>query len=201
MNSWIQHPISLQGKLVQLKPLEAAMLDGLFEVAQDPNIWQLTSMNYSKREIFYPNFESALRQRDIGKEYPLLVRSSDGSEIIGTTRFLEISAVDKKLEIGVTWITSRWWGTGVNTECKYLLLQYCFEILKANRVQFRAKSDNLRSRRALEKIGAKFEGVFRKDKIEPGGSARNTAFYSIIDEEWPEIKEQLLAAINPLVVV
>lgn len=84
-------------------------------------------------------------------------------------------------------------GTGANNECKYLLLAYCFETLKVNRVQFRAKSDNMRSRRALEKIGATFEGIHRQDKIEPGGQARNTAFFSILSEEWPGLKPTLAA--------
>jgi RimJ/RimL family protein N-acetyltransferase len=120
------------------------------------------------------------------------------AQIIGTTRLLEISPEDRKLEIGVTWLATQYWGSGANTECKYLLLEYCFETLKANRVQFRAKSDNARSRRALEKIGATFEGVFRKDKIEPGGEARNTAFYSIINDEWTDLKPRLAAKLRLL---
>lgn len=97
-----------------------------------------------------------------------------------------------KLEIGVTWIDTAYWGTGLNTECKFLLPQYCFEDLMVNRVQFRAKENNARSRGALEKIGARFEGVQRKDKIEPNGNPRSTAFYSILNDEWPEVKSLLV---------
>ena len=182
-SSWIKHPILLRGNTIEVRPLEADMLDALFDVSQDPEIWRLTSADYSVRETFYPNFDAALRGRDAGTSYPLLICLAGTSQIIGTTRLLDLVPEDRKLEIGVTWLASQHWGTGANRECKYLLLEYCFETLNANRVQFRAKSDNARSRRALEKIGATFEGVLRKDKIELGGTARDTAFYSITNDD------------------
>jgi RimJ/RimL family protein N-acetyltransferase len=190
---WIKHPVLLRGKNIELRPLEFETLDALFAVAQDSNIWRLTSVDYSVQENFYPNFNAALRGRESGKSYPFLICLADSSKIIGTTRLLEIVPEDRKLEIGVTWLASQHWGSGANTECKYLLLEYCFESLNANRVQFRAKSDNSRSRRALEKIGATFEGILRKDKIEPSGEARNTAFYSVLNDEWPDLKPKLAA--------
>ncbi|MCE3606341.1 GNAT family N-acetyltransferase [Massilia sp. P8910] len=190
---WIQANLQLQGKHIELRPLEFDTLDALFAVAQDAEIWRLTSVDYSIRENFYPNFTAALKGREARKTYPFLIYHTGSSQIIGTTRFLEICPEDRKLEIGVTWLASQYWGTGANAECKYLLLEYCFDTLKANRVQFRAKSDNMRSRRALEKIGATFEGILRKDKIEPGGNARDTAFFSILNDEWPELKPTLAA--------
>lgn len=188
---WLQHPLVLKGRMVELRPLEEATLDELFNVGRDPDIWRLTSVAYSDPAIFYPNFRAALQDREHGKAYPFLVCLADSGRVIGTTRLLEIHPHDKKIEIGVTWIASEFWGSGINTECKQLLLEHCFEILGANRVQFRAKADNARSRRALEKIGATFEGVMRKDKIEPNGNPRDTAFYSIVREEWPGVKVQL----------
>lgn len=139
------------------------------------------------------NFNAAPRGRAGGKSYPFLICLANSAKIIGTTRLLDIVAEDRKLEIGVTWLASQYWGSGANTECKHLLLEYCFESLNANRVQFRAKSENSRSRRALEKIGATFEGILRKDTIEPCGEARNTAFYSILNDEWPDLKSRLAA--------
>jgi RimJ/RimL family protein N-acetyltransferase len=189
----INHPVLLRGRNIELRPLELETLGALFAVAQDPNIWRFTSVDYSIEQNFYPNFSAALRGREEGKSYPFLIYSTESSKIIGTTRLLEIVPEDRKLEIGVTWLASQYWGTGVNTQCKYLLLEYCFESLNLNRVQFRAKSDNSRSRRALEKIGATFEGLLRKDKIEPSGQARNTALYSIIKDEWPNLKSKLAA--------
>ena len=189
--SWIRHPLTLTGRLVELRPLEEDTLDELFDVAGDREIWRLTSIDYSDPAIFFPNFRAALRDRGLGKAYPFLVCLAGSGRIVGTTRFLDIHPEDKKLEIGVTWIASEYWGSGVNSECKQLLLAPCFETLGANRVQFRAKADNGRSRRALEKIGAVFEGVLRQDKIEPSGRPRDTAFYSIVREEWPAVKAAL----------
>ena len=190
---WTAHPLMLTGHRVALRPLEEDTLDALFEVAGDREMWRLTSVDYSDPAIFYPNFRAALQDRQLGKAYPFLVCLAGSGRIIGTTRFLDIHPQDRKLEIGVTWITSAFWGSGINAECKQLLLAHCFETLGANRVQFRAKADNGRSRRALEKIGAVFEGVMRKDKIEPGGQPRDTAFYSIVREEWPAVNAMLAA--------
>jgi RimJ/RimL family protein N-acetyltransferase len=166
-------------------------LDALFSIAQDPAIWRLTSVDYSVKENFYPNFTAALHGRETGKSYPFLICLADSGEIIGTSRLLDIVPEDRQVEIGVTFLASRYWGTGINSACKYLLLAYCFETLQVNRVQFRAKSNNVRSRRALEKIGATFEGIHRQDKIEPDGHARDTAFFSIVKAEWPGLKPLL----------
>jgi RimJ/RimL family protein N-acetyltransferase len=188
---WLQHPLSLKGRLIELRPLEEETLDELFSVGSDREIWRLTSVDYSDPAIFYPNFKAALRDRELGKAYPFLIYLRDSGRIAGTTRLLDIEPQNKKVEIGVTWMASEFWGRGINAECKQLLLEHCFETLGANRVQFRAKSDNARSRRALEKIGATFEGIMRKDKIEANGNARDTAFYSIVREEWPDVKARL----------
>lgn len=193
---WLQHPLILKGRLVELRPLEEDTLDDLFQLGSDRKIWQLTSVDYSDPAIFYPNFKAALHDRSLGKAYPFLVCLADSGRIIGTTRLLDIHPHDKKIEIGVTWMASDYWGNGVNTECKKLLLAYCFDVLNVNRVQFRAKSDNARSRRALEKIGARFEGVMRSDKIEPNGRPRDTAFYSILRDEWPEVRAKLVARLD-----
>jgi RimJ/RimL family protein N-acetyltransferase len=183
----------LKGRYVELHPLEEENMDALFEVGRDRKIWQLTSVDYSDPVNFYPNFEAALRDRHLGHVYPFVVCLKEDGRIIGTTRLLDIHLQDRRVEIGVSWLASAFWGTGINTECKQLLLAYCFEVLGLNRVQFRTKADNARSRRALEKIGATFEGVLRKDKIEPSGQSRNTAFYSVIDDEWPAVKGRLAA--------
>lgn len=103
---------------------------------------------------------------------------------------------DKKLEIGWTWITQEYWGTVVNLECKLLLLTYCFETLKVNRVQLKTKDDNMRSKKAIEKIGGVFEGILRKDKIQQDGTTRNAAYYSILDNEWEIAKKKIVLLIN-----
>lgn len=190
-DNWINHPVILKGNEVELLPLEAAHLDDLFIAASNKEIWELTSVDYSVKEIFYPNFNNALNERENGSVYPFVIVYKHSNTIIGTTRLLEICPNDKKIEIGVTWIMKEFWGTTVNLECKLLLLNYCFETLEANRVQFRAKDNNLRSRKAIEKIGGVFEGILRKDKIEPNGVPRNTAFYSILNNEWEKAKQSI----------
>lgn len=188
---WVTHPIILKGQEIALFPLEKEHLDDLFVASSNKEIWELTSVDYSIKDIFYPNFHKALMDRDDGTVYPFIIVHQPSNTIIGTTRLLEIYPNDKKIEIGVTWIKKEFWGTIANLECKLLLLEYCFETLQANRVQFRAKDNNLRSRRAIEKIGGIFEGILRKDKIEANGQPRNTAFYSILNNEWKNVKESI----------
>ncbi|ESU19836.1 GNAT family acetyltransferase [Flavobacterium enshiense DK69] len=190
-NNWINHPVVLKGDEIELLPLEKEHFEDLFLAASNKEIWELTSVDYSVDEIFYPNFNGAMKDREKGTVYPFIIIHKNSNKIIGTTRFLEIYPNDKKIEIGVTWIMKEYWGTTVNLECKLLLLNYCFENLKTNRVQFRAKDNNVRSRKAIQKIGGIFEGVLRKDKIEPNGIPRNTAFYSILDSEWEDVKQSI----------
>ena len=196
MNDKFKTEIILDGESVTLIPLQKEHFSELLEAASNPEIWELTSVNYSVPEIFYENNNKAIDDKLKGTVYPFIIKDKTTDKIIGTTRFLEISESDKKLEIGVTWLKKEYWGTKTNIECKYLLLEYCFEKLEFNRVQFRAKADNIRSRKAIEKIGAHFEGIFRKDKIEPNGNFRNTAFYSIIDTEWQGVRSNLIEKLN-----
>lgn len=188
---WISHPLVLTGDVIELRPVEEEILDELFKVASDPDMWQLTSVDYSDPAIFYPSFKAALSDRALGSTYPFVIRLVGSERIVGTTRLLNINPHDKSIEIGVTWIAREFWGRSVNMECKRILLRYCFEHLGVNRVQFRAKADNARSRRALEKLGATLEGVLRKDKIEPNGNPRDTAIYSILRDEWPMVSAHL----------
>jgi RimJ/RimL family protein N-acetyltransferase len=118
------------------------------------------------------------------------------NRLIGSTRFFEIYPDDKKLEVGWTWIAREFWGTTVNFECKLLLLSYCFDVLHTNRVQLKTKDTNFRSRKAIEKIGGVFEGIFRKDRIQGDGTTRNAAYYSILDDEWPAAKAKILQQIE-----
>ena len=105
--------------------------------------------------------------------------------------FHSISPSNKGLEIGATWFHPKYWSSGMNAECKYLMLQFCFEVLGTMRVQIKASHNNIRSRKAIQKIGATFEGILRKDKVLEDGTIRNAAYYSIIDEEWPRVKLNL----------
>ena len=190
---WINHPIILTGTTVDLIPLEKEHFEELFTVASDKELWELIPTNCSEKETFYTAYNFALAERDKGNQYPFVILHKATNKLIGSTRFFEIFPNDKKLEVGWTWITKQFWGTEINLECKFLLLTFCFETLKANRVQLKTKDTNIRSRKAIEKIGGVFEGILRKDRIQNDGTTRNAAYYSILDDEWKQAKQKLLS--------
>jgi RimJ/RimL family protein N-acetyltransferase len=188
VEAWLKHPIVLNGTVVDLVPLEREHLDSLYEAASDKVLWQLTPTDCSATTNFFPAYELALAERAKGNQYPFVILHRDSNRLIGSTRFLEISPQDKKLEIGWTWIVKDFWGTAINMECKLLLLTYCFETLMTKRVQLKTKDTNFRSRKAIEKIGGVLEGILRKDRIQSDGTSRNAAYYSILDDEWNDVK-------------
>lgn len=188
---WISHPTIMEGKTVNLLPLEEMHFDELFLAASDKELWKLIPTDCSERKTFDLMYAQSLLDRDKGLEYPFIISHKSTNKIIGSTRLFDIHPSDKKLEIGWTWIVKNYWGTDVNLECKLLLLKFCFETLHANRVQLKTKDTNFRSRKAIEKIGGIFEGILRKDRIQSDGTTRNTAYYSILDEEWALVKQNL----------
>jgi RimJ/RimL family protein N-acetyltransferase len=194
-NNWITHPTILKGEQIELHPLEKEHFDALFSAAADEELWRLIPTDCSRRETFDQAYNIALTERDKGNQYPFVIHHKESKELIGSTRLFEIFPADKKLEIGWTWLIKKHWDTSINLECKLLLLTHCFEVLKTRRVQLKTDVNNLRSRKAIEKTGAEFEGILRKDKIKANGVSRSAAYYSIIDDEWEfaktKIKSQL----------
>jgi RimJ/RimL family protein N-acetyltransferase len=195
-NSWIPHPTILKGTTVELLPLEKAHLEELYIAASDKKLWEFIPIDGSDKNKFTFYYEKAISDRDIGIQYPFAIYHKPTKKLIGSTRLFEIFPDDRKLEIGWTWIEKEYWGTAINFECKLLLLAFCFESLKAARVQLKTKDTNIRSRTAIEKLGAKFEGVFRKDRLQDNGVFRNTAYFSIIDDEWKEAKAGIISQLN-----
>lgn len=190
-NILIKHPTVLTGEEIELIPLERNHFEELFMAAADKELWQLIPTDCSDKDVFIKTYEFALAERNTGNQYPFVIRHKKTGKLIGSTRFFEIYPADKKLEIGWTWIVKEYWGTTVNAECKLLLLTFCFETLHLNRVQFKTKDTNFRSRKAIEKIGGVFEGILRKDRIQSDGTTRNAAYYSILDDEWKLAKEKI----------
>jgi RimJ/RimL family protein N-acetyltransferase len=190
-NKWITHPTILKGTQLELHPLEKEHFDQLFSAAADEELWRLIPTDCSKREAFDIAYNFALAERDKGNQYPFVIYHKETKALIGSTRLFEIFPNDKKLEIGWTWLIKEYWGTTINLESKLVLLTYCFEELKTRRVQLKTDVNNLRSRKAIEKIGGEFEGVFRKDKIKANGESRSAAYYSIIDDEWEFAKAKI----------
>jgi len=188
---WIPYPLVLEGNTVQLIPLELHHLEELYTLASDKELWRLVPSDCSERETFFTNYTQAIKARAQGLQYPFVIVNKETGQYMGSTRFFEMYELDKKLEIGWTWITQEYWGTTVNLECKLLLMTYCFEVLQVNRVQLKTKDTNIRSRKAIEKIGGVFEGILRKDKIQADGTTRNAAYYSILDTEWKDVKNKI----------
>lgn len=188
---FINHPTILSSQQIELIPLERSHFEELYIAASDKELWAFIPTDCSDKGTFIKTYEFALAEREKGNQYPFVIRHKKTNKLIGSTRFFEIYPSDKKLEIGWTWIIKEYWGTTINLECKLLLLTFCFETLQLNRVQLKTKDTNLRSRKAIEKIGGAFEGILRKDKIQSDGSTRNAAYYSILDNEWIVAKEKI----------
>jgi RimJ/RimL family protein N-acetyltransferase len=188
---WIIHPTILNGQTVDLIPLEKEHFEELYLAASDKKLWELIPTDCSILEKFTAAYTTALTEREKGNHYPFIIYHKQTQKIIGSTRLFDIFPNDKKLEIGWTWIIEKYWGSKINLECKLLLLTYCFDVLKARRVQIKTDQNNIRSRKAIEKIGGQFEGILRKDRIKDDGTSRSAAYYSIIDDEWEVVKERI----------
>ncbi|MDQ6420576.1 GNAT family protein [Paenibacillus sp. LHD-117] len=177
---------SLEGKRVKLVPLERAHTHPLFEAAQAPEIWAhypITIETFADMESFV---SKALEGRERNEQYPFAVFDKELGKFVGSTRYLRISEANNNLNIGSTWYAPEVWRTGVNTETKYLMLKYAFEILQVNRVEIVTSTDNKRSQRAIERLGAVKEGVLRKKYHN-----LDYIIYSIIPDEWEAVSHRL----------
>lgn len=180
----IPHPVLLEGEKVRLEPLRKDHFHELIQIASESGIWQHMVVNGTDGQEMRCVLQSALLKRGYGEEYPFTVFDREKNSIIGSTRLLGLNRQHKKLEIGWTWFAGAYQGTGHNTESKKLLIAFCFETLQVNRIQFLTRSANLRSRAAILKTGAWQEGILRKDRILPDGTAVDIVVYSILREDW-----------------
>jgi N-acetyltransferase len=183
-------PVTLEGRAVRLEPLRPEHAAALTPLCED-EVFEFTSSVLRTQADVEAYIAAALRAAEQGTEQPFLIRERESGAPLGTTRYLEISRSHRTLEIGYTWLARRAWRTRVNTECKLLLLRHAFEELQVMRVQLKTDRRNARSRAAIERIGAKFEGVLRNHVLVQGGVVRDSAYYSVIDTEWPEVKARL----------
>ena len=181
----------LVGTAVKLVPLEKIHEQELYEAAKPKEIWEHLPVKVHSPSDMKRLIESALKAKQEGRELPFAVFDIESHSILGSTRFLDISLPNKSVEIGWTWYHPSVWRTRVNTECKYLLLKYCFEELKLHRVQFKTDVRNNRSRAAIKRLGATQEGITRKHMVLPDGYVRDSVIFSIIDDEWPFVKKRL----------
>jgi RimJ/RimL family protein N-acetyltransferase len=183
----------LEGERVLLEPLEPRHEDEMREAASDPEIWTLTRDDRSQPDRFSRWFERALADDEVA--FATIDRAS--GRIVGSTRFMSLRPHDRGLEIGHTWLVPAHWRRGTNVESKLLMLTHAFERAGCARVEFKTDERNWRSRRALEALGATFEGVFRKHVLLPDGSWRDSAYYSVVEDEWPAVKSSLQRRLAP----
>ena len=183
--------ICLTGDTIRLVPLALEHLDGLCAVGLDPTIWALTTLRITNRDEMRDYVELALREQLAGHTVPFVTMLRETDQIVGATRFLSIVPEHRRAEIGWTWIAPPWQRTRVNTEAKYLMLRHAFETWKLLRVEFKTSSLNLRSRAAILRLGATEEGTFRQHMVQPDGSRRDSVYFSIIADEWPDVRARL----------
>jgi len=190
-------PIVLLGKHVRLEPLSEAHVPGLAEIGVGQNFWHFMLYGDMNSEADIQNWVLDIMSRgQRGTDLPFTVIHLESRRVAGATRYLNIAPNDRGLEIGGTWYGTEFQRSAVNTECKYLLVSHAFETLHAIRVQLKTDLINERSQRAIERLGAKKEGVLRNHMILPDGRIRDSVFYSILDREWLAVKKNLEAMMD-----
>jgi len=185
-------PVVLQGKHVRLEPMTEAHVSGLTEIGAGHTFWDfMVYGNVNTEDDMRSWVRDLLSRAEKGTDLPFVAIQLASGRVAGATRYLNIMPKDHGLEIGGTWYGTEFQRTPVNTECKYLLLKHAFETLGCIRVQLKTDLRNERSQQAIERIGAKKEGVLRNHMILPNGRYRDSVFYSILDTEWGEVKKRL----------
>ena len=183
---------TLEGRLVRLEPLGRRHAAGLWEASRDPRTWRwLPIPQPSTRPEFDAWVEDALRTAATGAEIPFATIRTE--RVVGSTRFLALRPEHASVEIGWTWLDPSAWGAGVNVEAKLLMLRHAFEAWGCRRVELKTDARNERSRGAMEAMGATFEGIHRKHMLVRGGENRDSAWYSVTDDEWPTVELGLTA--------
>jgi len=184
--------IILENSRVRLEPLNESHFKELLPIVENyPNLLQLSPSPFGTPEKLKENIEIAINGRIEKQRYPFVIFDKQKHRYVGSTSFGSISVKDKRIEIGWTWLDKEVQGSGINFFCKHLLLKYAFEVLEYERVELKTDSRNLQSRKAIEKIGAKFEGELRSHTVMPDGFRRNTVYYSILKDEWKAIEDSV----------
>jgi len=188
---------TLEGRIVRLEPLGPQHADDLYEASRDPRIWRwLPIVQPLTREEWQRWLEGAFERTDAGLELAFATVLQATGAAVGSTRYLALRPEHRSLEIGWTWLAPSAWGTGANTDAKLLQLEHAFEVLGCRRVEFKTDALNERARPALAGLPAQFEGIHRKHMLVRGGENRDSAWYSIVDDEWPAVRDQLRSRVG-----
>jgi RimJ/RimL family protein N-acetyltransferase len=184
------HPVTLEGRHVRLEPLAQTHHAALCAIGLDPELWELIPYRVSTPEDMAAYIQTALDAQAAGSALPFATVLPSG-QVIGSTRYMNIDRANRRVEIGATWIARPWRRTGVNTEAKHLMLRHAFETLGCIRVELKTDALNQRSRNAIRRIGAMEEGTLRQHMITWSGRLRDSVYFSILDSEWPRVKQDL----------
>jgi RimJ/RimL family protein N-acetyltransferase len=190
-NARFIEPVTLKGRHVALEPLTREHEEALARAAGDGELWRLWYTSVASADKMSGYITAALDMRERLGAMPFVVRDLATDDIVGSTRYFNVDATNRRLEIGHTWYARRVQRTGVNTECKLLLLGHAFEVLRCIAVEFRTHWFNQASRAAIARLGAKQDGVLRNHQLLADGSYRDTVVFSIIESEWPAAKRHL----------
>ncbi|MEO0368316.1 MAG: GNAT family protein [Pseudomonadota bacterium] len=196
MSDSLPATLELTGKYVVLEPLSLHHLPALSDAVKDGELWKLSYTGVPAPSDFESWFDYAASQREAGKQLPFVVKRLDDQKVVGSTRFYDIDFQHQNVSIGFTWYSASVQRTAVNTECKLLLLSHAFEVCKFNAVYWHTHHENKRSQAAIERLGAKLDGIIRNHKVMPNGSLRDTYSYSMIKEEWPGARAKLSARLK-----
>ena len=190
-------PATLDGERVRMEPLALARhFEGLCEIGLDPDLWRWTTNRVTTREELRVYLDTALKEQAEGRSLPFATVDKPSGRVAGCTRFGNIDRYNRRMEIGWTWVGRPFQRSYVNTEAKFLMLRHAFETLGCVRVELKTNALNRRSRDAMLRIGCTEEGVFRRYQRNDDGTWRDTAWYSVIDSEWPAVKQRLEGMIS-----
>jgi len=195
MSRWIE-PVTLEGRHVRLVPLEREHQGALANAAADGELWKLWYTSVPSPDTIAAWMDTALAMRDSAGAQPFTIIDVKTGDVIGSTRYMNVEAAHRRLEIGSTWYAKRVQRTAINTEAKLLLLSHAFDTLKTIAVEFRTHFMNRQSRAAIARLGAKEDGILRNHQIGPDGIYRDTVVFSIIESEWPAVRANLLAKLE-----
>jgi N-acetyltransferase len=188
-------PLMLSGSFVRLEPIRREHADLFWDVAKDDleNIFRWIPYPMQTRQDFHTLIDKVFAEQERGESVAFATVDRSSGRIIGSTRFMNIDRANQRVEIGSTWIAPAWQRTAVNTEAKYLMLRHAFEVWKCIRVELKTDALNQKSRNAILRIGAKEEGTLRRHLVTWTGRVRDTVYFSILDNEWPDVKSRLEA--------
>jgi RimJ/RimL family protein N-acetyltransferase len=192
---WLQ-PVTLQSQRVNLEPLVQRHFDDLVEAVRDGALWTLWYTSVPSPETMQTEIERRLALQAAGSMLPFAVIDNTGGRAVGMTTYMNVDSVSRRVEIGSTWYRKSVQRTSLNTQCKLLLLTYAFETLDCIAVEFRTHFHNRQSRKGIERLGAKLDGILRSHQLARDGTLRDTCVYSIIACEWPAVKANLAWQLN-----